>query len=121
MAHRLCRPQRFRVARVGEDLRFVTMKHIAPGKARVAWQQPVLPQAVLVGPNATRNTNIWPDLKALFEQYRSTLPGLHAALDAPWLDFNLDYSQGAMLLLPHVVEHEIHSHFPVQLRHSGFS
>lgn len=72
------------------------MKMIAPGRALVAWQQEALPDW------NNRETNIWPGLMMELEANRDSLSNLEAALNGPALYFNLDYSKGMVLVLPHL-------------------
>lgn len=71
------------------------MKYAGPGKALVGWQQPVLPNS--------DTTNVWPGLHQEIESNRSTIAGLRDAIrGAPSLAFDLNYRQGASMLLPHL-------------------
>lgn len=71
-----------------------TPKLIGPGRALVAWQQNILPE--------DKQSNVWPGLLLQLQANRSTLSNLQTAVDVPVLCFNLDYSQGWGLLLPHL-------------------
>jgi hypothetical protein len=70
------------------------MKPIGPGKALVSWKETVLP--------TQDSTNIWPRAASTVEANEATLEDISAALEQPALCFNLDYSQGFALLLPHL-------------------
>jgi hypothetical protein len=71
------------------------MKYVGPGKALAAWQQPILPNS--------ETTNVWPGLRQEIEANADTLAALRAVLrNAPTLAFDLDYNQGAGLLLGHL-------------------
>ena len=71
------------------------MKALAPGHARVAWMQEVLP--------TEESTNIWPKLHEFIEQDARVLAEAREALKNPVLDFGLDYHQGFRLSLRHLV------------------
>src|SRR5208337_616486 len=71
-----------------------TMKYFGPGKALVAWQQPVLP--------TTDSTNVWPGLSAEVGTNQDVLADICLTLQGPTLAFDLDYRQGPALLLPHL-------------------
>lgn len=73
-----------------------TMKMISPGHAMVAWRQKVLPE--------DKVSNIWPGLTLQLQAGRSTLSNLHSVIDLPRLFFDLDYSQGWGILLPHLAK-----------------
>ncbi len=70
------------------------MRYISPGKAMVAWQQPILPNM--------DSTNVWPELRQEMEANQDALAQLRAALEAPLIGFDLDYRQGAAMLLSHL-------------------
>jgi hypothetical protein len=70
------------------------MRNVAPGHALVAWAEPFLP--------SDNSTNIWPALEAEILARHDALAGIHAALQYPTLQFDLDYSQGWLTLLPHL-------------------
>ena len=72
------------------------MKMIQSGRAMVVWQQEVLPE--------DKSSNIWPGLLLQVQANRDALSNLQTALDVPVLYFNLDYSQGWTLLLPHLAK-----------------
>jgi len=68
------------------------MRMVAPGKAMVGWSQP-----------DARNsdfTNSWDDFGAKFAANGPAIELLHQVLERPKLDFQLDYSKGARMLLP---------------------
>lgn len=70
------------------------MSAVAPGRARVAWTQAVLP--------TEDTTNLWPRLAAEVETNQAVLAAVRAALASPVLRFDLDYSLGPALPLPHL-------------------
>jgi hypothetical protein len=71
------------------------MKYAGPGKALAAWQQPILP--------SSETTNVWPGLRQEIEANADALAALHAVLrNAPTIAFDLNYNQGAGLLLGHL-------------------
>jgi hypothetical protein len=72
------------------------MKIIAPGRASVSWRQEAMPDW------NNRMTNIWPGLSVELEANRGALSNLESLLNGPALCFNLDYSKGFALLLPHL-------------------
>jgi hypothetical protein len=51
-----------------------------------------------------KSSNIWPGLLLQVQANRDALSNLQTALDVPVLYFNLDYSQGWSLLLPHLAK-----------------
>jgi hypothetical protein len=71
-----------------------TMRVIAPGRALVGWRHEPLP--------TSESTNVWPGLTLLIGQNQAALDEVHAVLGSSKLAFNLDYSQGFNLLLPHL-------------------
>lgn len=71
-----------------------TMRYLGGGKAIVCWQQPVLGEG--------NSTNIWPGLRAEMARNTEALENVRLVLHAPAIEYNLDYRQGAMLLLPHL-------------------
>ena len=71
------------------------MKYAGPGKALVAWKQPILP--------SSETSNVWPGLRQEIEANADALALLREVLrNAPTLAFDLDYNQGAGLLLGHL-------------------
>jgi hypothetical protein len=71
------------------------MKYVGPGKALASWQQPILP--------SSETTNVWPGLRQEIDANADPLAALRAVLsNAPALAFDLDYNQGAGLLLGHL-------------------
>jgi len=70
------------------------MRIISPGHALVAWAEPVL--------SSEKSTNIWPELEAEMRSRRDALAGIRAALQYPTIQFDLNYSQGWLTLLPHL-------------------
>jgi hypothetical protein len=70
------------------------MKMVAPGKALIGWRQPEARGADF--------TNAWEDYTAELAASRPAIELLQEVLERPALDFQLDYKQGAALLLPHL-------------------
>ncbi|KAF0170370.1 MAG: Uncharacterized protein FD161_4674 [Limisphaerales bacterium] len=70
------------------------MRMVAPGKARVTWQQAELP--------TDKDMDIWPIVTAHVEDNRHLLTEMAVALERPEMVFNLDYTKGFSLLLPHL-------------------
>jgi hypothetical protein len=66
------------------------------GRAIVGWRQPDLRHA-----RATE-TNSWVELREELDSLASTLDQVRSELRKPGFDFQLDYSQGAILRLPHL-------------------
>jgi hypothetical protein len=72
------------------------MHLVAPGKARVTWQQAELP--------TDKDVDIWPIVTAHVEDNRPLLAEMVVALERPEMVFNLDYTKGFNLLLPHLAK-----------------
>lgn len=72
------------------------MRHVAPGRALVAWREDPLPTA--------DTTNVWPGLRNEVERRRATLARLRAALSKPALVVDVNYLQGFSLMLPHLAQ-----------------
>lgn len=72
------------------------MRLVAPGRARVTWQQAELP--------TDKDADVWPIVTAHVEENRHLLLEMTAALERPEMVFNLDYSKGFSLLLPHLAK-----------------
>ncbi len=70
------------------------MRLIAPGKARVTWQQPELP--------TDKEPDLWPFVTAHVEDNRDRLAEMATALERPEMVFDLDYPKGFSLLIPHL-------------------
>ncbi|MEI7733344.1 MAG: hypothetical protein WCO56_27480 [Verrucomicrobiota bacterium] len=71
------------------------MLYVAPGKARVAWQEAFLRQS--------DNTNIWTGLAQDWKEQREMLAELRQVIEEnPVLDFRPNYTAGVMMLLPHL-------------------
>ncbi|HWX20369.1 MAG TPA: hypothetical protein VN578_10765 [Candidatus Binatia bacterium] len=70
------------------------MTFIAPGKARVSWQQEVL--------SNSEASSLWPGSSREVATSQAALAEIRAVLRAPTLTFDLNYRQGASLLLPHL-------------------
>ena len=73
-----------------------TMKLIGSGLAMIGWQQEVAPVDGL--------SNVWPELAIELEANRNTLTSLQTELNLPVLFFDLDYSRGFAVLLPHLAK-----------------
>src|SRR5262249_47775605 len=69
------------------------MRMIAPGRALIGWAQPEL---------RDRGTNTWEEAESLVTENREALEALQQTIERPLLDYQLDYSQGFSLLLPHL-------------------
>jgi hypothetical protein len=69
---------------------------ISPGKAMIGWQQPDIRSYGRYG------TNTWEDLGRELDAARSDLDSFQSLTNHPILDFNLNYSRGASVLLPHL-------------------
>jgi hypothetical protein len=83
----------------------VAMRMAAPGRALVAWQQPDIRDNVGVEgirPSAKNGTNTWEQAESALERQADALDLLEEAAGKGELDFQLDYTQGAYLLLPHL-------------------
>jgi len=74
------------------------MRIVAPGKAMIGWQQPEIISDY--GSSAYRNT--WADLDQQLQLGSGVINFLRQGAERPQLDFQLDYGQGAVLLLPHL-------------------
>ena len=72
------------------------MRMVAPGKARVTWRQAELP--------TEKEADIWPFIIAHVEDSRPLLAEMAVALERPEMVFNLDYTKGFNLLLPHLAK-----------------
>ena len=70
------------------------MKMMASGKAMVGWQQPEI---------IDDSTNSWADLEQELQSESSGMDFLRRAAGRPQLNFELAYSQGAYLPLPHLI------------------
>jgi hypothetical protein len=71
------------------------MRLVAPGKARVTWQQVELP--------TDKEPDLWPFITAHTEENRPLLTGMAVALERPEMVFDVDYSGGPSLPLPHLI------------------
>ena len=71
------------------------MVMVAPGKAAVGWQQKLIRHQA---------TNNWEEILAELEQDEDGLRELEQIIDKPAFDFQLNYSQGFNMLLPHLSE-----------------
>ncbi|MEQ2005623.1 MAG: hypothetical protein ABMA26_02400 [Limisphaerales bacterium] len=74
------------------------MRMVAPGKARVTWQQPELP--------SEKEPDLWPFITAHREENRPLLAEMAVALERPEMVVNLDYTKGFNLLIPHLAKHK---------------
>lgn len=70
------------------------MRLVAPGRARVTWQQAELP--------TDKEPDLWPIVAAHVEGNRVLLAEMAIALERPEMVFDLDYSKGFSLMLPHL-------------------
>jgi hypothetical protein len=70
------------------------MQMIAPGLAVVSWRQPEI--------RSTAGTNDWEDLRKDLETRAGAMETLRATAEKARLQFDLDYSKGFDLLLPHL-------------------
>ncbi len=77
----------------GDD-NFAAMQMVGPGRAMVCWCQPDV--------RGYDFTNSWEQYRAFVDADRPAVAILHQMLNRPKLDFNLNYSLGAKLLLPHL-------------------
>jgi hypothetical protein len=73
------------------------MQMVAFGKAMVGWAQPNL-----VKPGSYGFTNSWANAQQVVDEDGPLLDLLRLAGHSPALDFQLDYSQGFAVLLPHL-------------------
>ncbi len=69
------------------------MHMAASGRALIGWQRPD------IGDHAT---NTWEEVQRALQEEDSALQLLEQLVDKPGLDFHLDYTQGASLMLPHL-------------------
>jgi hypothetical protein len=72
------------------------MKMVAPGRAMIGCRQPLA--------RGYDFTNSWDDFAVEIAADRPAIEWLHQVLERPRLDFQLDYKQGAKLLLPHLAQ-----------------
>ncbi|NBV22386.1 MAG: hypothetical protein EBS05_10785 [Proteobacteria bacterium] len=70
------------------------MRIVAPGRARVTWQQSELP--------TDKDPDLWPIVTAHVEENRDRLAEMATALERPEMVFDLEYSKGTQLMLPHL-------------------
>lgn len=70
------------------------MQMVAPGKAMASWKQPDV--------RGFNFTISWDDFGARIAADGAAIELLHQVLQRPKLDFQLDYTKGAALLLPHL-------------------
>ncbi len=70
------------------------MRLVVPGRARVTWQQAELP--------TDKDPDLWPILSVHVEDNRQLLGEMALALERPELVFDLDFSKGFNLMLPHL-------------------
>jgi len=85
-----------RLTELKAEFQPLRMRMIAPGKARVTWQQAELP--------TEKDMDIWPIVTAHVEDSRHLLTEMAIALERPEMVFNLDYAKGFSLLLPHLAK-----------------
>jgi hypothetical protein len=72
------------------------MRLVAPGKAMIGWKQPDI--------RDSEGTNSWDEADAACKQFGVALELLRQSTALPAFDFELDYRQGAKLLLPHLIK-----------------
>lgn len=70
------------------------MRLVAPGRARVAWRLPALPEP--------KEADVWPAVAAHIEENRDVLAELHAAVELPVMVHKLAYEKTFSMLLPHL-------------------
>lgn len=87
-----------RLTELKAEWQLARMRMVAPGKARVTWRQQELP--------TEKEPDLWPFIVAHVEDNRPLLAEMAAALGRPEIVFNLDYTKGFNLLLPHVDKHK---------------
>jgi hypothetical protein len=77
------------------------MRMIAPGRAMVGWQQPLL---IDKDPWKSKApvTNTWEELGGSLTESQEGIELLHRLIASPNLDFHLDYNIGPTLMLPHL-------------------
>ncbi len=83
-----------RITELKREFQPQRMRLVSPGRARVTWQQAELP--------TDKDADIWPIIIAHVEDNRPLLAEMTAALEKPEMVFNLDYTKGFNLLLPHL-------------------
>lgn len=83
-----------RLTELKADFQPLRMRMIAPGKARVTWQQTELP--------TDKDADIWPFVIAHVEENRERLTEMATSLERPEMVFNMDYTKGFLLRLPHL-------------------
>jgi len=71
----------------------LAMHMAAPGRALIGWQRPDI---------RDHATNTWEEVQQALQKEDSALQLLEQLIDKPGLDFHLDYTQGASLMLPHL-------------------
>jgi hypothetical protein len=72
------------------------IKILSPGHSLVSWSQEILPNIDC--------SNAWLPLHETIQTHTNTLHSLRMILDQPIGGLNLDYSQGAMLMLSHLAQ-----------------
>lgn len=78
------------------------MRMVAPGRAMVGWQRPVLIEGYGWDTPKHPLTNTWTEFAGDLERSRKGIALLHEITAHPDLDFHLDYNAGANLMLPHL-------------------
>ncbi|HUC86427.1 MAG TPA: hypothetical protein VL970_14630 [Candidatus Acidoferrales bacterium] len=73
---------------------YSAMQMVAPGRAKICWKQPEV--------RGDDFTNSWDQYRDYVEADRPAVALLHQVLERPRLDFQLDYTLGARLPLPHL-------------------
>lgn len=81
-----------------------SMRFVAPGRARVAWQQAVPLSSPVKNPAHSNWT--WVQARAAVDAELDSLAQIREVLARPHLDLRLNYLQGYSLLLPHLARHK---------------
>ena len=79
---------------IAPDLQPNCMRGISAGRAAVSWQQDPLLNS--------KGTNIWPRLNALMAEHQPALAAACEAIESDRIQFDLNYSRGFNMLLPHL-------------------
>jgi hypothetical protein len=85
-----------RLSAMPHQIQPTAMRGVRPGRARIAWQQPVLP--------TDQSSNVWPELRACVAKNSTALGNLRAALRQPVLQFQVNYHQGFSTPLRHLAQ-----------------
>jgi hypothetical protein len=70
-----------------------SMRGVPPGRARVAWQQPVL---------VHKKTNLWPCLASALASNQVALAEVRSALSNPVMHFSVNYHEGFKAIMKHL-------------------